>query len=143
MLRSLLLALDGIADDAAALASALDLAQATEAGLHVRLTLDRARLEAPEAVPLGGEAFRRHAAETRSARLGARLDALAAEVEVALRARVLEGHPARVEDDVVAELALEAEAQDLVTLSHALRRPAAAEPVDAAFALAPAAFVPG
>lgn len=142
MLRSLLLALDGIADHEAALASALDLARATGAGLHIRLGLDRARLEAPEAVPLGGEAFRRHAVETRAARLGARLDALAAEIDAALRARGLEGHPARVEGDVVAELALEAEAHDLVLLSHALRRRGAEDSVDAPFALAPAAFVP-
>jgi nucleotide-binding universal stress UspA family protein len=142
VLRSLLLALDGIADHAAALASALDLAQAAGAGLHIRLTLDRARLEAPEAVPLGGETFRRHAAETRAARLAARLDRLAAEIEAALRARGLEGHPARIEGDVAAEVALEAEAHDLVILSHALRRPAAQESVDAALALAPAALVP-
>lgn len=142
MLRSLLLALDGIVDHAAALDSALALVEASGCRLHVRLVLDRARIEAPEAVPLGGEAFRAHAVETVTARLATRLDRLAAEVEASLRARGLEGHLARLEGDAAGELALEAEAHDLVLLSNALRRREAEELADLAFALPVAELVP-
>ena len=142
MLRSLLLALDGIVDHRATLESAFALVEATGVPLHVRLLLDRARIEAPEAVPLGGEAFRTHAVETMTARLAGRLEALAAEIETALRARGVEGHLARIDGDARAELALEAEAHDLVLVSGALRRGLEPEALEATFALPVEALVP-
>lgn len=142
MLRSLLLALDGIVDHAAALESALALVEATGARLHVRLLLDHARIEAPQAVPLGGEAFHRRAADTVAARLGARLDALAAEIEAVLRARGVEGHVGRLDGDARAELALEAESHDLLLLPNALRRVRETEAVEVEFALPVEAFLP-
>lgn len=122
MLRSLLVALDGIADHAAAVDTALALARATGARLELRPVLDRARLEAREVVPLGGEAFRRRAVATRLAQLDARLTALEGELAARLRQEGIEGHLARLDGDAQRDLAFAAEAHDLLVLSNALRR---------------------
>jgi nucleotide-binding universal stress UspA family protein len=142
MLRSLLMALDGIADHAAALDTALGLARATGARLELRPTLDRARLEAPEAVPLGGEAFRRHAVETRTAQLDARLGAIAGELEARLRREGLDGHVVRLDGDAVRELAFAVEAHDLLVLPNALRRRRLEEAAETELALPLEELVP-
>lgn len=135
MLRSLVLVLDGIADHRAARDTALGLARATGARLEVALSLDKARIERPEAVPLGAEAFRRHATETLAARLAGHLDALAAETETMLRGEGLDGHLVRLDGDAVSEVAALAETHDLVVVSNALRRRRDEEAVETAFAL--------
>lgn len=142
MLRSLLVALDGIADHAAAVDTALALARATGARLELRPVLDRARLEAPEAVPLGGEAFRRHAVEARTAQLDARLTAIEAELAARLRREGVDGRLARLDGDAVRDPAFAAEAHDLLVLPNALRRRRHEEAAETELALPLGELVP-
>ncbi len=136
MLRSLLLALDGIADADAAVETAAYLAARKGAAIDVRLTLDRAAVAEPEAVGVAGLSRAEHRDAVILRRLGGRLDAagrLASE-----RLSAVEGVAFsidRLDGDVRAELLRLALGHDLVLLSNALRRRADSDDLDVTFAL--------
>ena len=136
MLRSLLLALDGIADAEAAVETAAYLAASKGVSIDVRLTLDRAAVAEPGAVGVAGLSRAEHRDAVIVRRLGGRLDATGRQVGERLAA--VGGATfavARLDGDVGAELPRLALGHDLVLLSNALRRRADSDDLDITFAL--------
>lgn len=136
MLRSILLALDGMADGTAAIDSAVALATRHGASVELRLTLDRAAITAPEAAGVGGVSMAAHREEAITTRLAARLDEVATVATERLAAAGVKTDPVRLDGDVRTELPRLAVQHDLVLLSNALRRRAAdSDDLDLDFAL--------
>ena len=136
MLRSILLALDGIADGTAAIDSAVALAVRHGAAIDLRLTLDRAAIAAPEAAGVGGVSRAAHREEAIASRLAARLDEVAQVATARLAEAGLRVQPVRLDGDVRAELPRLAVQHDLMVLSNALRRRAEdTDDLDVDFAL--------
>ena len=135
MLRSVLLALDGIADAEAAVETAAYLASAAGVSIDVRLTLDRAEIAGPEASGVAGLSSAEHRDAVIIRRLGGRLDStgrLAGERLTAVGAAFTID---RLDGDVRAELPRLALGHDLVLLSNALRRRLDSDDLDVTFAL--------
>lgn len=122
MLKSMLVALDGIADHRAILDSAVFLARRFGAAIEILLTVDRGRVFEPEAFGIGSVSRHEHLEETLLQRLRAGVEAVRAEAEQAVAAAGGEGGVALLEGAVEHELALEAQCHDLVLLSSGLRR---------------------
>ncbi len=136
MLRSILLALDGIADGTAAIDSAVALAARHGALIDLRLTLDRAAIAAPDAAGVGGVSGAAHRVEAIASRLAARLDVVAQAATARLGEAGLHVQPVRLDGDVRAELPRLAVQHDLLVLSNALRRRAEdTDDLDVDFAL--------
>jgi nucleotide-binding universal stress UspA family protein len=136
LLRSILLALDGIADGTAAIDSAVALAVRHGAAIDLRLTLDRAAIAAPEAAGVGGVSRAAHREEAIASRLAARLYEVAQVATARLAEAGLRVQPVRLDGDVRAELPRLAVQHDLMVLSNALRRRAEdTDDLDVDFAL--------
>lgn len=135
MLKSVLLALDGIADHRAAVETAIFLARRHGAAVHVLLTLDLARIEEPEAYGVGGAARHEHLEEILAERLRGGLNRLRPEVEHLLGAAGLNGHVTVYEGDAEHHVILEAQRHDLLLLSASLRRRRDEDAVELDYAL--------
>ena len=135
MLRSVLLALDGIADADAAVETAAYLASSTGASIDVRLTLDRAEIAGPEASGVAGLSSAEHRDAVIIRRLGGRLDSTGRLAGERLTAAGAAFTIDRLDGDVRAELPRLALAHDLVLLSNALRRRLDSDDLDVTFAL--------
>jgi nucleotide-binding universal stress UspA family protein len=136
LLRSILLALDGIADGTAAIESAVALAARHGAAIDLRLTLDRAAIAAPEAAGVGGVSRAAHREVAIASRLAARLDEVAQVATARLAEAGLHVQPVRLDGDVRSELPRLAVQHDLMVLSNALRRRAEdTDDLDVDFAL--------
>ena len=135
MLRSLLLALDGIADAEAAVETAAYLASAAGVSIDVRLTLDRAEIAGPEASGVAGLSSAEHRDAVIIRRLGGRLDSTGRLAGERLTAAGAAFTIDRLDGDVRAELPRLAMGHDLVLLSNALRRRLDSDDLDVTFAL--------
>jgi nucleotide-binding universal stress UspA family protein len=134
MLRSLLLALDGIAPCEAAIETAAVLAEAG-AAVELCLTLDRAAVESPEAVGLGGLSRLEHRQAVIEDRLRHGLERVAAAARSRLAAPDVVLTVQHFEGDALEVLPQMALGHDLLLLSNALQPDADDENIDTAFAL--------
>lgn len=135
MLRSILIALDTVTPDGAALFCACDLAGQFGAGLRVAICPDRGDIEGGEAHGIGAGAIAEHRDTVLTQRLEERLQAersgLAerlSQAGIAPDIAELEGEPAEV-------LARASEWADLLVLPHGRPRTKARDDIDAGFAL--------
>lgn len=135
VLKSMLVALDGIADHHAAVESALFLAGRHGAAVQILLTLDLARIEQPEAYGVGSAARHEHLEETLAHRLRASLERIRPEIEQRLAATGINGQVTSFEGDVEEQLTLEVQKHDLLVLSSALRRRRDEDAVELDYAL--------
>lgn len=135
MLRSLLLALDGIADAGAAIDSAIALALEHGAAIDLRLTLDRAAITAPEGGGMVGASMAAHREEVIAGRLQARLREVGQQAGERLAAAGLEGEPQLLDGDVRRLLPQLALGHDLLVLSNAMRRRRDSDDLDIDLAL--------
>ncbi|MEK0085930.1 universal stress protein [Benzoatithermus flavus] len=135
MLKSLLLALDGISDHRAAVVSAIMLAERHGCAVKVLLTVDAARVAEPEAVGVGGVAHHAHLEEALLGKLRGALAAIRPEVEQAFAAAGIVCELDVREGDAEQEVALEAQQHDLLVLSSALRRRRDEDAVELDYAL--------
>lgn len=135
-LRSVLLALDGIADADAAVETAVYLASVRGAHVDIRLTLDRAEIAEPEASGVAGLSSAEHRDAVIIKRLSGRLDSLGRSTGERLAAAGGGSFAVeRLDGAVRAELPGLALAHDLVLLSNALRRRIDSDDLDVEFAL--------
>jgi nucleotide-binding universal stress UspA family protein len=135
VLRSILLALDGIADGTAAVDVAVTLAVRHSAAVDLRLTLDRAAIAERGPVGIGGASRAAHRERVIAERLAGRLEQAERAALERLAGTGVEARPDRLDSDVRAELPRLAVEHDLVILSNALRRRADSDDLDLAFSL--------
>jgi nucleotide-binding universal stress UspA family protein len=134
MLRSLLLALDGIAPCEAMVETAAVLAE-DGAAVELCLALDRAAIESPEAVALGGLHVLEHRQAAIEDRLRRGLNRVAEITTARLAAAGVTPEVRHLEGDVMAELPALALQHDLLLLSNALHPAEDDENIDNDFAL--------
>lgn len=141
MPRRLLLLLDGIAPDAAAIDSALWLVDRQGASLSVMLSLDKGSVTAPAATALGGLA----SAEHRDAEVLRRLEDRRRDAQIRVERRLTEAGVAAeigmIDGERASELPPLVHASHLTIVSHGLRGDRDSEAIERDLALDPRALL--
>jgi nucleotide-binding universal stress UspA family protein len=135
MLRSILIALDGVTPDAAALFCAGELAGAQNAALRVVICPNRGDFEGGEAHGIGGSSFAEHRDTVLTQRLQERLQAERSGLVELLTQSGIVPDVVETSGDPASVVAAASESADLVVLPHGRPRARAQDDTDTGFAL--------